>query len=221
MVDKRKSLNTGESLVVVGRKGASVLEEKKSKMLKRKSFCRGCLQMFERQKGRRKYCSQACAERINQGTGCGKVCQKKNMRDVPVTFRNGSQHVKRVCESCGRGSYVSKYTPEQKRQSREHHKEAWAKRNNVDLKARFFLSREWAVLRYRALLEYGKQCMNCGETEGQMHVDHIKPRSKYPELALEFSNLQVLCKPCNLGKGAWDETDFREHAKSSSILKES
>ncbi len=43
-----------------------------------------------------------------------------------------------------------------------------------------------------------------------MHVDHIKPRRKYPELALSRSNLQVLCNLCNHGKGNWDETDWRE-----------
>ena len=42
-----------------------------------------------------------------------------------------------------------------------------------------------------------------------MNVDHIKPRKKYPELALDKSNLQVLCEECNHGKGNWDETDWR------------
>jgi 5-methylcytosine-specific restriction endonuclease McrA len=28
-------------------------------------------------------------------------------------------------------------------------------------------------------------------------VDHIKPRSKYPALALVLSNLRVLCRRCN------------------------
>ncbi len=37
----------------------------------------------------------------------------------------------------------------------------------------------------------------------------MKPRSKYPELALDPENLQVLCRACNMGKRAWDETDFR------------
>src|SRR5262249_39926358 len=39
--------------------------------------------------------------------------------------------------------------------------------------------------------------------------DHIKPRSKFPELELELGNLQVLCADCNLGKRAWDQTDWR------------
>lgn len=73
----------------------------------------------------------------------------------------------------------------------------------------FFDSREWQELRYRALIEYGRKCMCCGITKAEFHVDHIKPRSKYPELALDFSNLQILCRACNLGKSNKDETDFR------------
>lgn len=76
----------------------------------------------------------------------------------------------------------------------------------------FFDSDEWKALRYRVLLHYGRKCMCCGATPSdgkKMHVDHIKPRSKFPELALDFYNLQVLCEDCNLGKSAKDQTDFR------------
>jgi 5-methylcytosine-specific restriction endonuclease McrA len=55
--------------------------------------------------------------------------------------------------------------------------------------------------------------MLCGRRAGNgvvIHVDHIKPRSLYPELALEFSNLQVLCMDCNQGKSNRDFTDWRE-----------
>jgi len=47
------------------------------------------------------------------------------------------------------------------------------------------------------------------ETSRQIHVDHIKPRSKFPELELVFDNLQVLCDDCNIGKSNVDSTDFR------------
>lgn len=40
-------------------------------------------------------------------------------------------------------------------------------------------------------------------------VDHIKPRSKFPELELKEDNLQLLCNSCNMGKSNKDETDFR------------
>ncbi|RYZ77144.1 MAG: HNH endonuclease [Proteobacteria bacterium] len=51
--------------------------------------------------------------------------------------------------------------------------------------------------------------MLCRSAQGSMHVDHIKPRSKYPHLELEFSNIQVLCPPCNFGKSNKYEDDFR------------
>ncbi len=83
----------------------------------------------------------------------------------------------------------------------------------VRKKSTFYESRQWRELRYEALLKYGRKCSCCGIEAGMnipLHVDHIKPRTKYPDLALDINNLQILCESCNLGKGAWDETDFRE-----------
>lgn len=73
----------------------------------------------------------------------------------------------------------------------------------------FFRSNEWKEIRFRVLEKYGRECMCCGETKGAMNVDHIKPKSIYPELSLNFDNLQVLCKACNEGKGVTSQTDFR------------
>ncbi|MEL7140599.1 MAG: HNH endonuclease signature motif containing protein [Cyanobacteria bacterium J06573_11] len=33
------------------------------------------------------------------------------------------------------------------------------------------------------------------------HIDHIKPLKHYPQLAIDPSNLQILCSDCNLRKG--------------------
>ena len=76
----------------------------------------------------------------------------------------------------------------------------------------FLESYEWRKLRYRALLKEGKRCQCCGRSPKDgiiLHVDHIKPRKKYPQLALSIENLQILCHECNHGKGNWDETDHR------------
>lgn len=81
----------------------------------------------------------------------------------------------------------------------------------------FFSKPEWLELRYRVLVKYGRRCMACGESEGEMHVDHIKPRRQYPHLALVFSNLQVLCRDCNLGKGHWDSTDWRPQEQDDAV----
>lgn len=81
-------------------------------------------------------------------------------------------------------------------------------RLHQELKAEFYRSPEWLDLRYRALTASRGRCELCGATN-QLHVDHIKPRSKYPRLELALSNLQVLCRECNLGKSNKDETDWR------------
>ena len=78
----------------------------------------------------------------------------------------------------------------------------------------FYKTREWRELRYKVLVRIGKKCQCCGEINGYIHVDHIRPRSLFPELELDENNLQVLCHECNHGKGNWDMTDWREVAES-------
>lgn len=77
----------------------------------------------------------------------------------------------------------------------------------------FLNTYEWRKLRMVVLKKRGPRCECCGATPSDgktvIHVDHIKPRRKFPELALVESNLQVLCHECNHGKGNWDETDWR------------
>lgn len=78
--------------------------------------------------------------------------------------------------------------------------------------ADFYESREWLDLRYRVLQKSGGSCKLCGcrgSAENPIQVDHIKSRSKHPELALVESNMQVLCRSCNMGKSNKDHTDWR------------
>jgi hypothetical protein len=81
----------------------------------------------------------------------------------------------------------------------------------------FYASLAWKKLRYTVLQQSGGRCQCCGATgsKGPLHVDHIKSRSKHPDLALEITNLQVLCADCNIGKSNTDETDWREAANDS------
>lgn len=79
----------------------------------------------------------------------------------------------------------------------------------VVLDTTFYLTKEWQQLRYLTLGKYDRKCMVCFRTNLELHVDHIKPISKFPELALDPNNLQVLCRDCNLGKGNKDCIDWR------------
>ena len=70
----------------------------------------------------------------------------------------------------------------------------------------FYSTNEWRTLRWQVLQTSKKACNVCGRSYSKhkviLHVDHIKPRSKFPSLELSIANLQVLCEDCNLGKGA-------------------
>ena len=79
----------------------------------------------------------------------------------------------------------------------------------------FYASWEWKRVRYEAIKINGQRCQCCGwrpgDTDhGHLVVDHIKPRSKFPGLALSVGNLQVLCNDCNMGKSNIWADDFRD-----------
>lgn len=78
----------------------------------------------------------------------------------------------------------------------------------------FYSSPEWSRLRDLVIKEEGRVCVECQrdiKEDIDVTVDHIRPRSKYPDLALKRENLRVLCRQCNSRK------KDREWADSSSL----
>lgn len=91
---------------------------------------------------------------------------------------------------------------------------AGKKANSRKDRSDFYNSREWREVRFDVLKEMRSKhskvfCQLCFAENTQVHVDHIKPRSKHPDLELEKTNLQILCASCNYGKSNRDDTDFR------------
>lgn len=131
-------------------------------------------------------------------------------RRVPSTKKQRRRYIARFildgCPGLGDGSPILPPAPPPKKVK---------KTSKAEFNA-FYFTREWRTLRYEALRRHGAACQCCGATaitSGRpMHVDHIKPRSKFPHLELSLSNLQVLCEDCNMGKGGRDQTDWRPAA---------
>lgn len=79
----------------------------------------------------------------------------------------------------------------------------------------FLQTSDWKRARYMALRANDGRCELCGRNKHQLPrgeylcADHVKPRAKYPELALDLHNIQIICTAENLGKGNIDETDWR------------
>lgn len=105
--------------------------------------------------------------------------------------------------------YDIKFEPKNKKEKKA------AKRKKTKTKKigkSFYSSWEWKKLRYKVLVEHGAVCMCCGASKddgARIVVDHIKPISKFPHLALDENNTQILCNDCNMGKSNTDYTDFR------------
>jgi 5-methylcytosine-specific restriction endonuclease McrA len=63
----------------------------------------------------------------------------------------------------------------------------------------FYTTPAWKRLRLYILGRDGHQCQIglpvC--TGHATHVDHIKPRSAYPDLSMDPNNLRAACKECN------------------------
>jgi len=79
---------------------------------------------------------------------------------------------------------------------------------------KFYSSAKWKEMRYITLQQSDGKCCLCGAMARDgvsLHVDHIKPRSLFPELAYQLDNLQVLCSDCNMGKSNYDDTDWKQH----------
>ena len=67
-------------------------------------------------------------------------------------------------------------------------------------------SRRYREQRERIFSRDGRVCQLCGTDEGEMHIDHIIPRKVGG--GHDLDNLRVLCKSCNLRKGALNDGVF-------------
>lgn len=126
---------------------------------------------------------------------CSKACSQGKERKLKKRLRKGIRFEELAL------------SPSERKKARQLRRSAKIKKDRID----FYKSEEWQKLRYKILRKYKYQCMACGRKPPNViiHVDHIKPRSKYPELELEPDNLQLLCEDCNLGKSNLSEDDLR------------
>ena len=80
---------------------------------------------------------------------------------------------------------------------------------NTLTRVSFYSSDEWQEMKRLINNFYDARCMKCGVIKTMFHVDHILPRSLYPEYELHPDNLQRLCKSCNEAKSNKEMVDYR------------
>lgn len=147
------------------------------------------------------------------GAKAGDQCFQKNGKD-----RRKANHHERMVAAQG---VADKLVKQPKARKQKKHKSKAPNRAKKKSNG-FYSSWEWKKARYDAIKKYAQRCMCCGwrvgDTEyGYLVVDHIKPRSKFPQLSLDVNNLQILCNDCNMGKSNDSIDDWRdmdEHFKA-------
>lgn len=178
----------------------------------KRAICKGCGINFQRGNGSKHYCSIECQVKYPKASRkCKPDCNEGSILKREVEFSNGTRHIQALCTVCRYSTYIGKvhgtYEGEAVSFKRELENQAAIRRDKYG--DSFYCSPQWLRLRYEAFVKHGRVCMVCGASHGILHVDHIKPKSKHPTLALSLDNLQILCGECNMGKGNWDETDWR------------
>lgn len=118
---------------------------------------------------------------------CLKIAELTGWPQPTVTRNNQWDFVTRYAtEICGFQLFVTRLPARQKQASQK------PKRQSLQSFKAFYTDKPWRALRYEALRVHGAKCQCCGGTPAStgkpMHVDHIKPRSKFPELELTLES---------------------------------
>ena len=87
----------------------------------------------------------------------------------------------------------AKLRSENKRLEKENSKLSNRYKNNPK---RICSSKEYKEFRKKVLERDNYKCVKCGKTE-RLQVHHIKPRKDYPDLIMNFNNVQTLCLLCH------------------------
>lgn len=97
-------------------------------------------------------------------------------------------------------SFGRKRTEDQKRLIRERtsgERSHWWKGGKTEEARRFKATVAYKNWRKAVFERDDYTCVLCGKRGGELHPDHIKPFSLFPDLRLEISNGRTLCAPCH------------------------
>lgn len=90
--------------------------------------------------------------------------------------------------------------PEYKTKEQKKSNQYYDKYKRDSAAKRFYNSKMWRIAREKVLIRDNYLCQSClkqGIIATAHAVHHIKEYKEHPELALEETNLEAICKPCH------------------------
>jgi hypothetical protein len=172
------------------------------KTLKDKAIikCINCNKHFKVRNYRKnlaKYCSKKCMNEYRQGFI--NVCLNCGDKTLVHKYRKGVKFCSLKCKyqyNTGKPSTsTTKFKPNDKRLLGEKHHNWKGGITSVNDKIRKSL--EYELWRKAVFYRDNYTCIWCGNTSIEIHADHIKPFSLFPELRFAIDNGRTLCKDCH------------------------
>ena len=80
----------------------------------------------------------------------------------------------------------------------------------------FYKSKKYQEWRSLVMSRDLYKCVNCGSTghvTNPLQVDHIKPKSLYPDLMYTVSNGRTLCRRCHRATDTFGRSNIKKYAK--------
>jgi 5-methylcytosine-specific restriction endonuclease McrA len=149
--------------------------------------------------------------------------QKTSLQEVPLykfsleegdSIRDTNEYILELSLRQSKGDKRRAKIKEKRREN----KEIRETKNYISYES-FYKTEKWIKISKLIKKFYGLKCMKCLTERGEMHADHIYPRSHYPSIEFELYNLQVLCKKCNMEKGNKECIDYRSDEEISRFNK--
>lgn len=119
----------------------------------------------------------------------------------PYMVWNYDRNIKKTCEVCLTRYKIPFCRSKKSRFCSKKCLGIFNGQNHIGDKNKNWIGGAWLYVRKIILVEQNYTCQNCGYREPEiMEVNHKLERSKYPELARDRNNLEVLCPNCHRRK---------------------